>query len=84
MQIQRVPKILKFRPIKSKMNSPLKIIKLFQVLKFRLSHSFQSLLFAAETVEIKIHVPVVYAMHDGQDLKHPLVPIQLTCTLKKH
>ena len=54
IQIQldkRVPMTVKLRPIKSKVNSPLKITNYFSF-KFRLSHSFQWLLLAAATVEI--------------------------------
>ena len=55
----------------TKVNSPLKISKLSSVSKLRLSKGFQWVLLAATTVEIGI--PVIYAMHDGQDLKHLLV-----------
>ncbi len=40
----------------------------FSLSKLRLSNGFQCVLLAATTDEILI----VYAMHDGQDLKHPL------------
>ncbi len=61
---------VKLNPIKSKVNSPLKI--LFKLFQFQncLSHGFQMLLLTATTVEIQI--PVVNAMHDGQDLIHAL------------
>ncbi len=62
----------KLSPIKPKANSPLKIAKLFHFPNFiSLSQCFQwLLLFTAAMVGIEI--PVVYAMHDGQNLKHPL------------
>ncbi len=56
IQIQldrRVPMTVKLRPIKLKVNSPLKITKLFQFQNSRLPHSFQWLLLVATTVEIK-------------------------------
>ena len=53
--------IVKFRPIKSKLNLPFKIAKLLLKLQ---------LLLATTSVEIML---VVYAMHGGQGLKHPLI-----------
>ncbi len=44
------------------------------ILKLRLFNGFQWVLLAATTVE-----PVVYAMHDGQNLKHPLVTVIVAC-----
>ncbi len=60
---------LKLRPIKSKMNSPLKFYKLYQF-ENCLFNSFQWILLTATTVEIEI--PIVCTMHDCQNLKHPL------------
>ena len=48
--------------------------QVISVSKICLSHSCQWLLLAAATV--KIWIPVVYAIHDGQDLKHPLMIIK--------
>ena len=65
IQIQldrRVPMTVKFRPIKLKVNSRLKITKLFQ---------FQNAVFHT-VFNGCCSLLVVYAMHDGQDLKHPL------------
>ncbi len=63
---RRVLMTVKFQ-VKSEFASQYKVISISE---FRLSHDFQRLLLTATTSEISIPVP--YAMHDGQHLKHPL------------
>ncbi len=70
--------IVKLCPIKSKVSSPLKITKLFQ---------FQNSVFLTVfngycSLLPRFEMAVVYAMHDGQDLKHPLSLSQLPGSLR--
>ena len=69
--------IVKLCPIKSKVNLPLKITS-YSVSNLCLSHGFQWLLLTATMVEIEI--AVVYAMHYGQDLIHPLTHPWWSCS----
>ncbi len=61
---------VKLHPIKSKVNSPLKITKLFQFQNSIFLTVFNCLLL--QRLKFNIEILVVYALHDGQDLKHPL------------
>ena len=72
IQLDRLKRItVKLCPIKRKVNSPPKSYFSFKTSSFQWFSIGVARCYTA--VEINKFIPVVHAMHDGQDLRHPLL-----------